>query len=139
MVSHEIDKPLSEYALQDLKDHCKPFKVEVEQVMIANNRARVNFLGKNSQFLKEKFMEYCDDFNTLNMPDNWQKPITNFIPLRKFYKYELDINSADFQRIKGLVSAQFNGSQIKKIEVIQNIDLWETFQTEIKFNEDKQS
>ena len=48
MVSHEIDKPLSEYALQDLKDHCKPFKVEVEQVMIANNRARVNFLGKNS-------------------------------------------------------------------------------------------
>ena len=48
MVSHEIDKPLSEYALQDLKDHCKPFKVEVEQMMIANNRARVNFLGKNS-------------------------------------------------------------------------------------------
>ena len=48
MVSHEIDKPLSEYALQDLKDHCKPFKVEVEQMRIANNRARINFLGKNS-------------------------------------------------------------------------------------------
>ena len=48
MVSHEIQKPLSEYALQDLKEICKPLKVEVEQEMIANTRARVYFLGKNA-------------------------------------------------------------------------------------------
>jgi hypothetical protein len=43
-------------------------------------------------------------------------------------KYELDKNSADFLRI----SAQFNGTNIKKIEVIQNIDVWEQFQSEIR-------
>ena len=135
MVSHEIEKPLSEYALQDLKKICKPSKVEVEQEMIANNRARVNFLGTNSQVQKDKFMQYCDYFNELNMPENWKKPITNFLNERKFTKYELDINSADFWRI----SAQFKGPFIKKIEVIQNIDLWENFQTEIKFIKDKQN
>jgi hypothetical protein len=46
---------------------------------------------------------------------------------RKFMKYELDKKSADFLRI----SAQINGTNIKKIEVIQNIDIWEQFQTEI--------
>ena len=79
MVSHEIQKPLSEYALQDLKEICKPLKVEVEQEMIANNRARVYFLGKNAQISKDKFMEYCDYFNELNMPENWKKPITNLL------------------------------------------------------------
>ena len=49
-------------------------------------------------------------------------------------KYELDINSADYQRI----SAQFDGTYIKKIEVIQNINLWEDFQTEIKFIQNNQ-
>ena len=53
-------------------------------------------------------------------------------------KYELDINSAEFWRIHGLISAQFNGKYIKKIEVIQNIDLWENFQTEIKFIQNNQ-
>ena len=78
-------------------------------------------------------MQYCDYFNELNTPENWKKPITNWLK-RNFMKYELDINSADYQRI----SAQFDGIYIKKIEVIQNINLWEDFQTEIKFIQDKQ-
>lgn len=50
-------------------------------------------------------------------------------------KYELDKNSADFLRI----SAQFNGTNIKKIEVIQNIDVWEQFQSEIRLLKGKQN
>ena len=45
---YEIDQPLSEYAFQDLKDIFKLFKFEINQEMIANNRARVNFIGKNA-------------------------------------------------------------------------------------------
>ena len=50
-------------------------------------------------------------------------------------KYELDKNSADFLRI----SAQFNGTNIQRIEVIQNIDVWEQFQTEIRLLKGKQN
>ena len=52
-------------------------------------------------------------------------------------KYELERKSDDFQRIQGLLSAQLNGIVINKIEVIQNIIVWEKFQTEIKFIKDK--
>ena len=40
-------------------------------------------------------MQYCDYFNELNTPENWKKPITNWLK-RNFMKYELDINSADY-------------------------------------------
>jgi hypothetical protein len=45
---HEIDEPLSDYAIQDLREIFKPFKIEIKQEMIADNRARVNFIGKNA-------------------------------------------------------------------------------------------
>jgi hypothetical protein len=47
-------------------------------------------------------------------------------------KYELEEISDDYKRIKRMMSANRNGINIKKIEVIQNIDIWEQFQTEIK-------
>ena len=46
---HEIEQPLSEYALQDLKDICKPFKVEVKQEVFPKHKAIVYFIGKNAQ------------------------------------------------------------------------------------------
>jgi hypothetical protein len=50
-------------------------------------------------------------------------------------KYELEEISDDYKRIKRMMSANRNGINIKKIEVIQNIDIWEQFQTEIKLIE----
>ena len=47
-------------------------------------------------------------------------------------KYELEEISDDYKRIKRMFSANRNVINIKKIEVIQNIDIWEQFQTEIK-------
>jgi hypothetical protein len=96
---HEIHQPLSEYALQDLKEIFKPFKIEIKQEMIANNRARVNFIGKNAYVQKDQFVDYYDELSTLNIPNNWKKPFTNLHNQRKFTKYELDRNSADFKRI----------------------------------------
>jgi hypothetical protein len=50
-------------------------------------------------------------------------------------KYELEEISDDYKRIKRMMSANRNVINIKKIEVIQNIDIWEQFQTEIKLIE----
>jgi|694.fasta_scaffold100395_4 hypothetical protein len=50
-------------------------------------------------------------------------------------KYELEEISDDYKRIKRMFSANRNVINIKKIEVIQNIDIWEQFQTEIKLIE----
>ena len=69
----------------------------------------------------------------LNIPNNWKKPFTNLHNERKFMKYELHRETADFKRIL----AKFDGANIKKIEVIQNINVWERFQTEIKSIKEK--
>ena len=48
IVHHEIEQPISDYALQDLKSICKPLKVDIVQEMIPNNRAKINFIGKDA-------------------------------------------------------------------------------------------
>jgi hypothetical protein len=73
-------------------------KVEVKQEMILGNKIRVNFIGKNSERAQEDFITYIDDFIALKIPDNWKKPFTN-MKERKFMKYVLDKNSAEFLRI----------------------------------------
>jgi hypothetical protein len=135
IMSHVIEQSLSEYALQDLEEIFKPSKVRIEPDLLDKNSLRSYFLDYDAEILKNKFIEYCDQFKELNIPDNWKKPIINLVNRKKFMKYELEEISDDYKRIKRMFSANRNVINIKKIEVIQNIDIWEQFQTEIKLIE----
>jgi hypothetical protein len=134
-LSHLIEQSLSEYALQDLEELFKPSKLRIEHDLLDKNRLRSYFLDYDAEISKNKFIEYCDQFKELNIPDNWKKPIINLFDRKKVRKYELEEISDDYKRIKRMMSANQNGIMIKKIEVIQNIEIWEQFQTEIKLIE----
>ena len=72
------------------------------------------------------------EMQRLKLPGDWINPISQIAEKKNFALQNLDPKSQGFSAIQDLVKQTIPAGDVRKVEIVQNLQLWECYQLEVK-------
>ena len=86
--------------------------------------------GKQCKEAKKWLIEKLPELIKLQFPQNWTRPVSQFLNSQNLTLHVLNPFDPLMQNIEERFRATMPASQVVRVEVIQNINLWRRYQVE---------
>jgi len=77
------------------------------------------------------------EINRLNFPIDWINPVKQIADKKNFVLQNLNPKSLEFLAVQKLLIETIPAGVVKKVDIVQNIDLWVAYQGKLKVIKDK--
>jgi hypothetical protein len=78
-----------------------------------------------------------NDFNALTLPADWVKPVHQYLKKANFASHDIPPGSEPFKRVEGLLKQTLPNGNVKRIQILQNFNLWKMYKNEFHRLRDK--
>ena len=80
----------------------------------------------------KELLPICDRMKKLNiLPEDWINTVQQIVDNKKCVLQNLDTKSKGFLVVEQLLKSTIPEGVVKKVEIIQNLYLWEVYQQEV--------